>query len=78
MLEYKRRAKFRFTEVEHPEDPGMIDPLKNAELAHGHAAQAFALIRGGGTRVRIDPDAARHSETRVLRHKILPAIALAE
>lgn len=78
MLEYKRRAKFRFTEVEHPEDPGMIDPLKNAELAHGHAAQAFALIRGGGTRVRIDPDAPRHSKAGVFRHKILPAIALAE
>ena len=78
MLKYKRRAKFRFTEVEYPEDPGMIDPLKNAELAHGHAAQTFALIRGRGTRIRIDPDAACHSEARVFRHKILPAITLAE
>ena len=56
----------------------MIDPLKNAELAHGHAAKALALIRGRGTRVRIDPDAARHSEARVFRQKILPAITLAE
>jgi hypothetical protein len=78
MLEYKRRAKFRFTEVEHPEDPGVIDPLKHAELAHGHAAQPFALIRGGGTRVWIDPDAPGHSKARMFRHKILPAIALAE
>ena len=60
MLEHQRRAKFRFTEVEHPKYPGMIDPFKNAELAHGHAAEAFAFVGGGRARVRIDPDAACH------------------
>jgi hypothetical protein len=78
MLEHQRRAKFRFTEVEHPENSGMIDALTNAELAHGHATEALALIWGGGAGVRINPDAARNSKTRMLCDEILPAISLTE
>ena len=76
MLKHQRRAKFRLAEVEHPEDPGMIDALKNTELAHGHAAKAFPLIGRGGTGIRINPDATRNPETCVLCSEVLPAIAL--
>jgi hypothetical protein len=78
MLEHQRGAKFRFTEVEHPEDTGVINALKDTELAHGHAAKALALIGGRGTGIRINPDAARHSETCMLCNEVLPAIALAK
>jgi hypothetical protein len=53
MLKHQCRAKFRFPEVEHPEDPGMIDAFENTELAHRHAAEALSLIGRCSTRVRI-------------------------
>jgi hypothetical protein len=52
--------------------------LKNAELAHGHAAEALAFIGGGSAGVRINPDAAHNSKTRMLCDEILPASSLTE
>ncbi len=77
-LEHQRRPKFRLAEVQHPQDTWMIDTFQHAELAHRHAAKPFTLIRRGGTRVRIDPNTARHSQACMFRQKILPAIALAK
>ena len=78
MFEHQRRAKFRFPEVEHPEDPGMIDTLEDAELAHGHAAEALSLIRRCGTCVGINPNSTCDSKACVLGNEILPTFALTE
>ena len=78
MLKHQCRAKFRFPKVEHPEDPGMIDALKNAELAHRHAAEALSLIGRRSTGVRINPNATGDSKAGVLGNEILPTFALTE
>ena len=56
----------------------MIDPFQHAELAHRHATEPFAFIGRSCSRVRINPDAARYAEARMLRNEVLPAIAFAK